>query len=248
MHGVIWGCFWCCWVLCSTSGTRAGKHLLENQYKIPILKNEFCCLCTASHRLQGMCIADLAEGVNLSLLHFLSLTTMAHTYNYPRPAVTVDAVVFWLKPQDLQVLLIKRKKDPFKDCWAFPGGFMDMDEPPERAVVRELQEESGLSLTNVVQIGAFGAVHRDPRHRTVSLAYLSILKNNEAGLKAADDAVEARWFSLHDIPLHLAFDHKDILARAKVFADMYFRTAVPHSAEAFGLSETDIQQLLNHIA
>lgn len=173
---------------------------------------------------------------------------MAHTYDYPRPAVTVDAVVLWLQPQDLQVLLIKRKKDPFKGCWAFPGGFMDMDEPPEVAVVRELKEEAGLELQNVVQLGAFGAVNRDPRHRTLSVAYLAVLKEAVAELKAADDADDACWFSLHDVPLRMAFDHKEILAQAKVFADMYFRTASPGSEEAFGLSQSEIQQLLNHVA
>ena len=173
---------------------------------------------------------------------------MAHTYEYPRPAVTVDAIIFWLQPQDLQVLLIKRKKDPFKGCWAFPGGFMDMNEPPEVAVVRELEEETGLAVKNVVQIGAFGAVNRDPRQRTISLAYLSILNEEMPQVKGADDADEACWFSLHDVPLRLAFDHKEILAQAKVFADMYFRTAAPGSEEAFCLSADDIQQLLNHIA
>ena len=173
---------------------------------------------------------------------------MSYTYDYPRPAVTVDAIVFWLQPQDMQVLLIKRKQDPFKGCWAFPGGFMDMNEPPETAVVRELEEETGLQVKNVVQIGAFGAVNRDPRHRTVSIAYLSIFCEEPPAVKGADDASEACWISLHDVPMRMAFDHKDVLAHAKVFADMYFRTALPGSEEAFGLSESDIEQLLNHVA
>lgn len=173
---------------------------------------------------------------------------MAYTYDYPRPAVTVDAVVFWLQAQDLQVLLIKRKKDPFQGCWAFPGGFMDMDEAPEVAVLRELKEETGLSIKDVVQFGAFGAVDRDPRHRTVSIAYLSIIQDDPGPVHGADDALEACWFSLHDVPLRLAFDHKEILEQAKVFADMYFRTAVAGSDEAFQLSQSDIDQLINHIA
>ncbi|WP_224994555.1 NUDIX hydrolase [Cesiribacter sp. SM1] len=173
---------------------------------------------------------------------------MAYTYEYPRPTVTVDAIVFWLQPNDLQVLLIKRKKDPFGGCWGFPGGFMDMNEPPEVAVTRELEEETGLKLHHTVQIGAFGAVNRDPRHRTVSIAYLSVLKDDPGAVEGADDAAEARWFSLHDVPLRLAFDHKEILTQAKVFADMYFRTAVPGSDEAFGLSQSDIDQLINHVA
>ena len=173
---------------------------------------------------------------------------MAYTYDYPRPAVTVDSIVFWLQPQDLQVLLIKRKQDPHKGCWSFPGGFMDMNEPPEVAATRELEEETGLQLKNVVQIGAFGAVNRDPRHRTVTIAYLSVLRDDPGPVKGSDDAAEACWFSLHDVPLRLAFDHKDVLAQAKVFADMYFRTAVAGSDEAFGLDQCEIDQLLNHVA
>ncbi len=171
-----------------------------------------------------------------------------HCYDYPRPAVTVDALIFWLQPQDMQILLIKRKKDPFKGCWALPGGFMDMDETPETAVVRELEEETGLKLEYVVQIGAFGAVDRDPRHRTISIAYMSIINNEAVEVKAGDDAAEACWFSLHDMPLRLAFDHKEVVQQAKVFADMYFRTAVPGSDEAFCLEAIDIEQLLNHVA
>ena len=171
-----------------------------------------------------------------------------YSYEYPRPAVTVDAIVFWLQPQDLQVLLIKRKKEPFKDCWSFPGGFMDMDETPEAAVVRELEEETGLQVKDVVQIGAFGALNRDPRHRTISIGYLSVLTDPASEVKGSDDAAEACWFSLHDMPLRLAFDHKDVLQQAKVFADMYFRTAVAGSDEAFQLSQSEIDQLLNHVA
>lgn len=171
-----------------------------------------------------------------------------HCYDYPRPAVTVDAIIFWLQPQDLQVLLIKRKQDPFKGCWSFPGGFMDMDETPEAALVRELEEETGLKVKDVVQIGAFGAVDRDPRHRTVTIAYLSVLTEAPAEVKGGDDAAEACWFSLHDMPFRLAFDHKEVLQQAKVFADMYFRTAVADSDEAFQLSQNEIDQLLNHVA
>jgi 8-oxo-dGTP diphosphatase len=171
-----------------------------------------------------------------------------HTYDYPRPAVTVDAIVFWLQEQDLQVLLIKRKNDPFKGCWSFPGGFLDMEETPEAAAVRELEEETGLRVKDVVQIGAFGAPERDPRHRTISIAFLSILTETPAEVKGADDATEACWFSLHDMPLRLAFDHKEILQQAKVFTDMYFRTAVAGSDEAFQLSQSQIDQLLNHVS
>lgn len=173
---------------------------------------------------------------------------MAYTYEYPRPAVTVDALVFWLQEKDMQILLIKRKKDPFKGCWSFPGGFMDMNEPPEVAVTRELDEETGLKLKEMVQFGAFGAVNRDPRQRTVSIAYFKVLNEDPGPVKGADDADDACWFSLHDMPLRLAFDHKDVLVRAKVFADMYFRTALPGSDEAFGLSKEEIDLVLNHIA
>jgi 8-oxo-dGTP diphosphatase len=172
---------------------------------------------------------------------------MSVTYDYPRPAVTVDSIVFCLLENDLKVLLIKRKNDPFQGCYSFPGGFMEIDESPELAVQRELKEETGLAIDDYIQVGAFAAPDRDPRHRTVSIAYLSVI-TEEKKVVGQDDAAKACWCSLSDMPYELAFDHSDMLEQVKVFADMYFRTAIPNSAEAFFLNEDQIEELLNYVA
>jgi 8-oxo-dGTP diphosphatase len=135
-----------------------------------------------------------------------------YCYDYPRPSVTVDVVLFHRDGERVEVLLIKRAHEPFKDHWAFPGGFVDRDESLEAAAARELQEETGLENIHVDQLGAFGDPGRDPRGHTVSIAFAALL---EARGKAvgADDATEARWHSIKRLP-RLAFDHKKILRLA----------------------------------
>ena len=91
---------------------------------------------------------------------------MTFTYEYPRPAVTADCVVI-ARENEPKVLLIQRGNEPFKGCWAFPGGFMNMDETTEQCAVRELEEETGLKVTEIKQIGAYSKVDRDPRGITV---------------------------------------------------------------------------------
>ena len=136
---------------------------------------------------------------------------MSYTYEYPRPAVTADCVVI-TKEKEPKVLLIQRGNDPFKGCWAFPGGFINMDETIEQCAVRELEEETGLKVSNIQQIGAYSKVDRDPRGRTVTVAYLALIDNAEK-VKGLDDAAKAQWFSLSQLP-KLAFDHEDIMADA----------------------------------
>ena len=137
---------------------------------------------------------------------------MAYTYKYPRPAVTADCVVITTENEP-KVLLIQRGHEPFKGCWAFPGGFMNMDETTEQCAVRELEEETGLKVTEIKQIGAYSKVDRDPRGRTVTVAYLAIIDKPEA-VKGLDDAAKAQWFPISNLP-KLAFDHEEIMADAK---------------------------------
>ena len=99
---------------------------------------------------------------------------MSYTYKYPRPAVTTDCVVF-TQEEEPKVLLIQRGNEPYKGCWAFPGGFMNMEETAEECAVRELKEETGLTVKQIQQIGAYSKVDRDPRARTVSIAYMAIV-------------------------------------------------------------------------
>ncbi|KAG2448201.1 hypothetical protein HYH02_006786 [Chlamydomonas schloesseri] len=136
---------------------------------------------------------------------------MAHTYQYPRPAVTVDAAIV-AKPTASappQLLLIKRKNEPFKDCWALPGGFVDAGEGLDTAAARELQEETSVNpaFVSMTQVGAFGDPGRDPRGWTITVAYAALVPTTELGVKAADDAKDARWFDVSALP-QLAFDHK----------------------------------------
>lgn len=136
---------------------------------------------------------------------------MAYTYEYPRPSVTADCVV--ITKEDIpQVLLIQRGFEPFKGCWAIPGGFMNMDETTEQCAIRELEEETGLKISDVRQIGAFSKVDRDPRGRTITVAYLTIV-DAPLEVKGLDDAAKAQWFPLAGLP-SLAFDHADILRDA----------------------------------
>ena len=141
---------------------------------------------------------------------------MAYTYKYPRPAVTADSVVI-TREAEPKVLLIQRGNMPFKGGWAFPGGFMNMDEKTEQCAIRELEEETGLRVSKIQQIGAYSKVDRDPRGRTVTVAYLAIVDEPIAVI-GQDDAAKAEWWPLSDLP-HLAFDHYDIMQDAiRVYA------------------------------
>ncbi|MBR3078564.1 MAG: NUDIX hydrolase [Prevotella sp.] len=142
---------------------------------------------------------------------------MTYTYKYPRPAVTADCIVI-TREAEPKVLLIQRGNMPFKGSWAFPGGFMNMDETTEQCAVRELEEETGLRLSKILQIGAYSKVDRDPRGRTITIAYLAIV-DTAVAVTGQDDAAKAEWFPITDLP-HLAFDHYDILKDAiKLFND-----------------------------
>lgn len=164
-----------------------------------------------------------------------------YTYNYPHPAVATDCVVFGFDGRDLKVLLIERGLDPFKGMWAFPGGFMRMDETAEQCAIRELREETGLILSNVRQLGAFSGVNRDPRERIVSIAFYAMARQSE--VRGGDDAAYARWWSIDDVP-QLAFDHDYILRQAmrRIRQDIHFEPI------GFGLLEdtftiADLQRL-----
>ncbi len=135
---------------------------------------------------------------------------MSYTYKYPRPAVTADCVV--IAQATREVLLIQRGIEPFKGCWAFPGGFMNMDETTEQCAVRELEEETGLRVSSQRQIGTYSKVDRDPRGRTITVAYLALI-DAPVSVKGQDDAAQAQWFPLSALP-PLAFDHAEIMQDA----------------------------------
>ena len=137
---------------------------------------------------------------------------MSFTYKYPRPCVTTDNLIFRKIDGNWHLLLIERGNEPFKGCWALPGGFLEMEEDLDTCAARELQEETGLTGIELHQLYAFGAPNRDPRHRTISVAYWGI-DNSERQAVGSDDAAEARWFALDKLP-SLAFDHEQILQKA----------------------------------
>lgn len=138
-----------------------------------------------------------------------------YCYDYPRPMVTVDTVVFSSGPQGVRVLLIRRKHAPFARTWAIPGGYLEMDEPVEAGARRELKEETGLEIPGPIEpIGFFGDPGRDPRGRTITLAHAAVVRAGEYAVEGRDDAAEAAWITADDADL-LAFDHAEILARAR---------------------------------
>jgi 8-oxo-dGTP diphosphatase len=141
---------------------------------------------------------------------------MPYTYEYPRPSLTVDCVVFGLEglsDSDLKVLLIERAHEPFAGCWALPGGFVDMGEDLEAAARRELQEETGLEIAYMEQLYTFGTPERDPRGRVVSVAWFALVQTLRHPPRSGSDAAAAAWHPVLSPP-PLAFDHQKILTMA----------------------------------
>lgn len=136
---------------------------------------------------------------------------MKYCYKYPHPSVTTDCVIFGFDGNQLQVLLIERGIEPYKGRWAFPGGFLNMEESAEEGALRELKEETGLTGAYIEQFHTFTDPNRDPRERVITIAYYALVRIQE--VKGGDDAAKAQWFALDEVP-QLAFDHDLILRRA----------------------------------
>ncbi len=136
-----------------------------------------------------------------------------YTYEYPRPMVTVDMVVIRKQNKQTEILLIERGNDPFKNFWALPGGFIEMGETLETSAYRELQEETSLTDLKLRALNTYGDPGRDPRGRTISVAFGGVLKSKQQAI-AGDDAAKAEWFLVENLP-ELAFDH-EILVKESV--------------------------------
>lgn len=140
----------------------------------------------------------------------------SYTYEWPRPALTVDAILI-TKESPSKVLLIQRKQDPFAGSWALPGGFVDEYESLHTAAARELLEETSVDISktgqSLIQIGTFGDAGRDPRGWTVGVGYATLVDSTDLGVEAADDASAAEWYNIDELP-PLAFDHKLIIKTA----------------------------------
>jgi 8-oxo-dGTP diphosphatase len=135
------------------------------------------------------------------------------SYEYPRPALTVDIAIVTreIRPK---VLLIRRKNKPFAGSWALPGGFVEENERLSDAARRELKEETGIVTADIEQLYTAGEPGRDPRGWTVTVVYLAQVNRAEVKAKAADDAAEVSWYPLDELPV-LAFDHASLIARAR---------------------------------
>ena len=134
-----------------------------------------------------------------------------YCYKYPHPAVTTDCVIFGFDGSELQVLLIERGIEPFKVKWAFPGGFLNMDETAGEGAMRELKEETGLENAYIEQFNTYSEPGRDPRERVITIAHYALVRIQE--VKGGDDAAKAQWFPIDEVP-QLAFDHDKILRDA----------------------------------
>lgn len=143
----------------------------------------------------------------------MSQSNPPYSYRHPHPAVAVDVVIFTVREQRLEVLLIERGVEPYKGLWALPGGFVRIQEDLLAAAMRELKEETGVEGAYLRQVAAFGAPSRDPRERVISIAYFAILSAETIALKASTDAAAARWWPFPALP-PLAFDHEEIVAAA----------------------------------
>lgn len=163
-----------------------------------------------------------------------------YSYKYPHPAVTTDCVIFGFDGAKLKVLLIERGNEPYKGRWAFPGGFLNMDESAEQGARRELMEETGMAAGYMEQFHAFTDPDRDPRERVITIAYYALCKIQE--VKGGDDAAKAQWFSIDEIP-QLAFDHDCMLhlALSALRERLHFRPISQLLPEKFTKEE---QQLL----
>jgi 8-oxo-dGTP diphosphatase len=134
-----------------------------------------------------------------------------YTYQYPRPAVTVDIAIFMPDENHFKILLVQRGSEPFKNAYALPGGFVEIQETLEDAARRELKEETGLSITGLTQIHTFSDPERDPRGRVISTCFAAILaESDQIDLRSGSDAADAGWFNLEELP-PLAFDHGHII-------------------------------------
>ena len=153
------------------------------------------------------------------------------TYEYPRPALTVDIVIFTLRENRLQVLLIQRLNPPFAGSWALPGGFVQEQESLEQAALRELEEETGIQSVYLEQLYTYGDPGRDPRGRVVSVAYYALIPAGApVRSEGGSDAGQARWFPIGELP-DLAFDHAEIVD----YALRRLRYKLEYSAVGFEL-------------
>ena len=141
---------------------------------------------------------------------------------YPCPAVTVDIIVFQKQSHHLKVLFVKRKNHPYIGKWAFPGGFLDINEDIKDAAYRELKEETSIKAHQVElhQLHTYGSVHRDPRMRVISIAYVAVV-HHDITIQAMDDAEDVAWFDIIMNQEQLILKHDSITLSFQITKDGY---------------------------
>lgn len=162
-----------------------------------------------------------------------------YCFPHPNPAVTTDIVIFTIREEKLELLLIKRKNEPYQGSWGLPGGFVNPDEDLDTCAKRELKEETGVTGVYLEQLYTFGNPKRDPRERVISVGYYALAPADRITLRAASDAADVGWFSLNKLP-PLAFDHRRIVDKAldRLVSKLEYSTiALRFMPEKFTLSE-----------
>jgi 8-oxo-dGTP diphosphatase len=157
-----------------------------------------------------------------------------HCYDYPHPAVTTDIALLTIRDERLAVLLVRRAGEPFKGCWALPGGFIEPNECLEDGALRELAEETGVTGVYLEQLYTFGKPDRDPRERIISVAYYALAPSELLTPVAGSDAAAVAWFELDALPA-LAFDHDAVIA----LAQQRLRAKLDYSTVAFGFMQPE---------
>jgi 8-oxo-dGTP diphosphatase len=150
-------------------------------------------------------------------------------FRMPTLTMTTDIVIFTIRGERLEILLIQRGNPPFQGSWALPGGLVEEDEDLDVCARRELEEETKVTGVPLEQLHTFGAPNRDPRGRLVTVAYYTLVRANRSKPKAASDASNVRWFAVDALP-RLAFDHAEIITMAR----RRLRARLDESADAFG--------------
>jgi 8-oxo-dGTP diphosphatase len=175
------------------------------------------------------------------------MKTREYCYEYPRPALSTDCVIFGFDGIDLNILLIERGGDPFKGYWALPGGFVQIDENAEESARRELTEETGMKNVFLEQLHTFTDVNRHPAMRVITVAYFSLVRTAGHQVKAGDDANKVEWVSLNDVP-SLAFDHNQIISMAKSRLENII-SHKPAGSHLFydNFSDSDLELILKNI-
>ncbi len=166
-------------------------------------------------------------------------------FDFQRLFVAVDPILFTIRDQCLQVLLVKRDSEPFSGIWAIPGGFVKAEESLEEAVLRKLKEETGIRDVYFEQLYTYGEPGRDPRARVVTVGYFALVdwqQLEELGLKKGGKG-PVSWFPVEELP-ELAFDHREILEDAC----QRLRNKLEYTAVGFNLlpelfTLSDLQEL-----